>query len=57
MPDDLHHVGAAPAKDKQVAGVRLCGAPHNQFYVSNEDMWRLRPGACDSAASVSFAAT
>jgi hypothetical protein len=40
MPDRLDQRAALAAEYKNIAGVRLCCAPHNRSYVSRVIMWR-----------------
>jgi len=42
MPENFYQRAAASAKHVEVAGMRLCGAPHNRSYVSGEIMFRRR---------------
>jgi hypothetical protein len=56
--NDLEKIGPGAAPEhEQVACKRLCGAPHNRFYVSADVMWRRRPKAMRGRATPCSPAT
>jgi hypothetical protein len=57
VPKDFDQVTTDTSKHVKIAGMRLCGAPHNPFYVSRVIMWRRDPDTANRAAMTNIAAT